>query len=69
MLLSPSLPLSLVLLGLVGTLSARSPAPHGLPARCLLQRLEEERDLLAQRLRRLEQELEELRTRGRSPQT
>jgi len=32
------------------------------------QQLEEERDLLIQRLRRLEQEVEELRTRGRFPQ-
>jgi hypothetical protein len=32
------------------------------------QQLEEERDLLMQRLRRLEQEVEDLRTRGRSPQ-
>jgi len=39
------------------------------PRDAYTQRLEEERDLLAQRLRRLEQELEDLRTRGRSPQT
>jgi hypothetical protein len=32
------------------------------------QQLEEERDLLMQRLRRLEQEVEDLRTQGRSPQ-
>jgi hypothetical protein len=39
------------------------------PRDAYTQRLEDERDLLEQRLRRLEQELEELRTRGRSPQT
>ena len=46
-----------------------SPRRYAAPRRdAYTQQLEEERDLLVQRLRRLEQEVEELRTRGRSPQ-
>ena len=45
-----------------------SPRRYAAPRRdAYTQQLEEERDLLVQRLRRLEQE-EELRTPGRSPQ-
>jgi hypothetical protein len=47
------------------------PYPHryaGAPREDYLRRLEEERDLQERRLRRLEQELEELRRQRRGPQ-
>jgi hypothetical protein len=46
-----------------------APRPYAAPPRdAYTQQLEEERNLLMERLRRLEQEVENLRTRGRSPQ-